>query len=65
MTKFYVDGTEETKKFAWQVISCKSQSKCMDIMETAAYWGRVDSDEEAREVISDITDGSVEIVAGE
>lgn len=64
-TQAYVDGQPETDRFAWQVIACGSRSKGLDIMETAAYWGRRDTDEDARERIGEITDGSVEIVVTE
>ena len=59
--KFYLNSIEISRQAAFEHYEHCSDLAWMDSEETAAYWNRIATDEEARDVVFDVT-GDLEIV---
>lgn len=61
--KYFYDGEQISERMAFLTVQTSAPLACMDLEDAAAYWKRRATDEEAREMLSEITDGYLEIIA--
>lgn len=60
--KFFENGNQITAQHAKEMALDHTDQTGGDRAETLAIWARLSRDEDAREMIADITDGELEIM---